>query len=168
MVSYFKYQRNQRKSALLVVVNIAVVFAMWKGTIHYLPKYSAENAVAELIEVINIVAPIVMLLLALLAIFLWVKNKTFVIQVTPTTLEVNDPMFGDYNWSVKLQDIQRIGYTKEAENELRRIHVYMKDGSSRQLTQNYRYNRSRFYQALHKAAPHIDIEKSVRYFIKIK
>jgi hypothetical protein len=166
--NYFKYQRNQRKSAYLVSLNIIVLFAMWSCLKHFLPNYINQNGVAEILEISNIVVPIVLLLLMLLAIYLWKNNKTFVIQITPTTLDVNDPMFSDYNWSVKLKDIQRIGYTKEAESKLRRVHVFLKDGSSRQLTQNYRYSRSRFYQALHKVAPHIDIEKSIMYFTNLK
>jgi hypothetical protein len=168
VVTYFKYQRNQRRSALLVLLNISVVFIIWKGLEHYLPNYNQQKGVGELIEVLNIAAPIVMIILALLVIYLWVNNKTFTLQITPTNLDVNDPMFGDYSWSAKLKDIQKVGYTKEVQAELRRVHIFMQDGSSHQLTQNYRYSRSKFYQALHKAAPHIDIEESVRRFVKLQ
>ncbi len=158
MPSYFKYQRKQRNSALIVLLNIVVILAMWAGAQEYLPQLADQKAATQLSQVLAIAAPIVLLLLSLLAGYLWLNNKSFLLQVTPTTLAVNDPMFGDYSWQVKLNDIQRIAYSNEVDKKYRQIRVYLQDGSFHQLTQNYHYNRKQFYQALRTAAPHIIIE----------
>ena len=165
-MKHFYYKRNQRRSAVTLLINIGVVILMWLAAREYLTPEEFGKQAEELIYWINLIAPIVCVLLFLGASWLWYSNKDFEIVLTNSTLKVRDPLFTTYTWELSLDDITQIRHDYEFHSEHTQILIFSKNGDSKQLTQNYFFNRKKLYESIKKVAPHIILPKHANLFKK--
>lgn len=159
MNELYRYESRQRRTSMILLLNMVVLLAMYLAARSFLP---ASEESEQLIFWLNIVTPLVEVCLLLAAIYLWVKNETFRMVVTEDTFEVFDPLSRTFTFSIPVNQIVEITQTQQAKHSS--IIMQTNSGESIQITQNYHYNRTKLYAALAKANPAIQLPKSAWRF----
>lgn len=142
-----------------------VLVIMYMAANHYIPALEYDTAAVQLHYWLDIVAPVVLIVLMSLAVYLWINNKKFTIALTPTSLSVDDPLFTSYAWSVRLSDIISIVHQNNIHNKSHtRIDINLTNGDTEYLTMNYGYSRTKLYAGIAKHAPHVILPKRPNFF----
>jgi hypothetical protein len=166
MNTIYKYERSQRKTATMVSTNIFLIFIFYKLTSMFFTVEKYGTDAIELNYWIGIAAPVTAIILFILALYLWINNKSFSLVLTNKTLSVNDPMFGDFSFEVDIDEIEEIIHRYDAHNSRTRIIIKTKNNKKYYLTQNYRYNRKELYEQIEKLNSDIIMPKSPYKFTR--
>ncbi|WP_345324176.1 hypothetical protein [Novipirellula rosea] len=160
----YLYERRQRRTAMLLLINMGVLFAMYVAARKLIqPTEAAE----QLFYWMNIALPVVELGLLVVAVLFWVQNKTFRIAVDADQFEIIDPLSKNASFSVPVSEIVEISQTYEKHVGFSKITMQMKSGKRIQILQNYNYNRGKLYAALAKANPTIRLPEHAFRFKQV-
>ncbi|EMB18384.1 hypothetical protein [Rhodopirellula europaea] len=159
MNELYRYESRQRRTSMILLLNMIVLLAMYLAARSFLP---ASEESEQLIFWLNIATPLVELCLLLAAIYLWVKNETFRMVVTEDTFEVFDPLSRTFTFSIPAKEIAEIKQTQRAKHDA--IKIKLHSGEWFQITQNYHYKLTELYAALAKANPDIRLPESAWRF----
>lgn len=156
MVTYFHYERKQRKSALILLMNALVALAMFFAAHHYFPAMQGHDP--KILEILNIaIWPIELILLAL-AIYFWKENKAVKIWISPKEFYYFDPTFGDIEWRVPVADIIAFKQSTDTRGSFLNHYFVLKSGDSKSLTLgNHHIDKRAFVEALKKANPEMEV-----------
>jgi len=157
MMNLFRYERTQRRMALTLFMNMAVVLGMYFAAHRFVEP---DESGRQLLYWVNIIVPIVELGLFAFAAFFWVKNGTFVMSVTDRHFEVVDPLSESASYKVSVDDITKITQIHHKHTNHNRIVMDTKSGDSHWITVNNAYDRKALYAALSKANRTIDLPES--------
>lgn len=160
----FLYERKQRKTAKIVLLNMSVLLAMFIAAHHFVEK---SQAGMELLYWVNIAFPIVEAILLLFALYLWTKNGAFHLSLTTATLKMHDPMFKEYSWEVKISDILEIKHRHQKQGGHTTIKICLKNEEARYLTTNYNYDRKKLYEAIAQCNPNVIMPESAYRFKQV-
>ncbi|WP_447133751.1 hypothetical protein [Paraglaciecola aestuariivivens] len=130
---------------------------MWQAAHWFITEQKYADAALQLLYWLDLVAPIVLILLLLMACYLWCNNKGFYLELTDTHLTMQDPLFGEYQWQLALQQIVEIKHYFQVHTGFTEIKVLTLDGKQYQLTKNYAYDRKKLYAQIQAVAPHIKL-----------
>jgi len=141
--------------------NMVLLFCMYMALVKYLPEYAVSNKAIETLNIITIAMWMIEITLLCIAIYLWRKNKTFCLSVSPTELYYNDPNFGDQTYRIPVRDILELSqYTNTQQSGLTNS-LRLVNGEHVQLMyHNYSIDRKAFFAALIKANPIIKVPKN--------
>jgi hypothetical protein len=156
MVTYFHYERKQRKTALILLMNAVLCLAIFFALHHYLP--TMRNHVSEALDIINIaIWPIEFILLAL-ATYFFRANKAVTIWISPKEFYYFDPTFGDFEWRVPVADIVAFKQSTDTRGGYLNHYFILKSGESKSLTLgNHHIDKRAFIEALKKANPAMEV-----------
>ncbi|WP_417731568.1 hypothetical protein [Rosistilla oblonga] len=150
----YLYERKQRHTALVLLLNMGVLIAMYAAARKWIEPSEASD---QLFYWVNIAVPVVELCLLLLAIYFWLKNGRFRMSVDTNRFTVDDPISKTYSFSVPVSEIEGIRQTYRNHTNYTTTIMYMKSGETIQLTPNYNYSRRALYDALKEANPTIQL-----------
>ncbi|WP_417735945.1 hypothetical protein [Rosistilla oblonga] len=150
----YHYERKQRHTALVLLFNMVVLFAMYGAAHKWIEPGEARD---QLFYWINIAVPVVEVCLLLLAIYFWMNNGRFRMSVDTNRFTIDDPISKTYSFSVPVSEIERIRQTYRNHTNYTTTVMYLKSGETIQLTPNYSYSRRALYDALKEANPTIQL-----------
>ncbi len=164
MSDFYLYEQKQRRTALTLLINMVVLFAMYGAARAFIePSEAAE----QLFFWMNIALPVVELCLLLVAIVFWLQNGTFRISVDADRFEIDEPLFKTASFSVPVSEIVEIRQVHQKQGGHNVILMQMKSGETIQILQNHNYNRSKLYAALGKANPNIQLPEHAYRFKQV-
>ncbi|QDS93958.1 hypothetical protein FF011L_27350 [Roseimaritima multifibrata] len=161
MSDFYVYERRQRRTALVLLGNMAFLLTMYFAAKHFLEP---SKATEQLFFWANIVLPIVEVGLFLVAVRFWRQNDTLRIAVDANRFEIVDPLSKDASFSVPVNDIVKIEHTYSKHVGFNSIMMYLKDGERFRISTNYACSRPKLYAALAKANPAIQLPKNAWRF----
>lgn len=160
-MKYFNYERRQRKSAAICLLNVIVSFIMLLLAHKYAPADTQKEATEALLFYGNIAVGVVSVILLSLAAYFFIKNKSIRVWVSSTEFGIVDPTFGDFELIVNVQDIAEFSQTQSPGSDILNTGVLMKDGTYERLVfNNYKLDKKAFLAALVKANPNIVVPDS--------
>ena len=161
-MTYFEYERPQRKSAAVCLLNVAVASVMLGLAHYYLPIDSQKEASESFLFYANIGYSVSVTILLGIATYFYINNKAIKIWVNSDELGIVDPTFGDYELIVNVQDIIEFSQTKSAGSGNFNTGLMLKGGSYKSLVfNNYKLDKKAFFTALKQATPAIVLPESI-------
>ncbi|GAA6173370.1 hypothetical protein NBRC116592_30400 [Colwellia sp. KU-HH00111] len=170
MTTYFTFTRQQRSSALLLMVNAGVALLMYLAAHKYLPNLTSDkNALTQLLDILDIAIWVVEAFLLGLALWFWLENKQIKVCVTSSYLSYFDPTFSDVSWQVNIFDITELKQVSDSRQDFMSNLIVLKNGEQKQLMYgNYRgFDRRAFFDALVLANSNIIVPENI-YSYKIQ
>ncbi len=84
-------------------------------------------------------------------------SSCFEIKLSHAEFSVNHPVFKEYCFTVKPENIDNIEQVADIDGDYLTIWINMKGGQSHQFCKNFSYSRSELYKALQKVNPYIKL-----------
>lgn len=152
MAYRYIYERRQRRTAVTLIINVAVLLLMVLAAFRYLPD---DEAGRQLLGWIKLAASATVVILLCLAAIFWFSNGRFRISVDDTTLEVQEPLFKSHSFRVLIDEIVEVKHVFDPQTKTSSIILRMESEPNRRLTPNYHYSRKELYAALSSVNPKI-------------
>ncbi|GAA5506020.1 hypothetical protein [Novipirellula caenicola] len=164
MSHFYRYEKRQRRTAMLLVVNMVVLLAMYLAARKFIQPSEAGE---QLFYWMNIALPIVELGLLVFAVLFWIQDGTFKIAVDADHFEIADPLSEKASFCVSVKEIVEISQTHEKHVGVSKITMLMKSGERIPILQNYNYSRGKLYAALAKANSNIRLPEHTFRFKQV-
>ncbi|QDT05674.1 hypothetical protein K227x_40760 [Rubripirellula lacrimiformis] len=161
MSELYLYERRQRRTAITLLINMAVLLVMYLVARQFIEPTEASE---QFFYWLNIAVPAVELFLLIAAIFFWFRNGTFRMAVSRERFEMIDPLFESTSFTVPVSEIVEIRQTHQIQSDHTKIMMYMQSGQQIPITQNYHYDRVKLYAALATANPTIRLPENAFRF----
>ena len=155
MQYYYHFVRETRRFSLIVFINACLLAIMYWWGRAYLVDEESDRVVFSVVVVIE-------LILLGISIYLWSINKKIEIKVSPHEFYYCDPLFGENDLALSIDDIDEIVQVQSATNRIQRNLLRLKNGSVHELMyQNYNIDKQALFDALKRANRNIKLPPSI-------
>ena len=152
---YYHFVRETRRFSLIVFMNACLLAIMYWWGRTYLLDEESDPVVFGVVVIIE-------LILLGISIYLWSVNKKIGIKVSAREFYYCDPLFGENELVLYVDDIDEIIQVQSATNRIQRNLLRLKDGSVHELMyQNYNIDKQAMFDALNRANPKIKLPASI-------
>nr|WP_136252739.1 hypothetical protein [Ningiella ruwaisensis] len=142
-----------RRFALILVMNAVVLAAMYWVAINYIWTEQEHSFTRTTLPAVLIIIEALLLGLAL---YFYIRNQEVQIWVSPSEFHYSDPVWGDFGFTVSVNDIVALRQIRSATNNSDKHLLQLKSGETKQIMyQNYSVDRQKLFDALKKANPSI-------------